>query len=486
MMSNDNSVDQKVKLATTKLDFSECDRYIEMSSQLIDKDNNIALDANQDIFVIWDIQQGKLLNDFDSFRFVKWPDWSLSSAVNARYINKNFNRDTEDEEKKKFMLEQCYITNIGRFIKLDNAIIGTNFGEIFAFRFPALYIDKNKARDFQYDKVSKREMAISKGFDALTSMIQSLCIFEDKKVFVTGNNDQCILQYRVEYEDQDWEMDFNSLLANQPDPFGEIPSHNQFLSLLSEVWSSRLNLPEVMQNIDMEEYGDPTCEFELEHVIGRRANDRRNNLKIDCQNRILYPAASLMVFLQDNLDPEADSFIQQTFMRPQRDKFESTSPEVSCFTLSEDRRILFLATNHVEANLIVWEIPTNIMQAKISIPLLSIIYCMKVAYDNKHIVMIGVTPDYVLSIVLYEYTTRTILCQKLFLHSLPYKIKDVQFLPGYTRRFVTSGIQHMNFWKFNGQTVEFTVGEMTIPKVISNVGQNVFATDSSRKGQFGL
>lgn len=44
-------------------------------------------------------------------------------------------------------------------------------------------------------------MALSKGFDALTSMIQSINILEDKKVFVTGNNDQCILQYRVEYED---------------------------------------------------------------------------------------------------------------------------------------------------------------------------------------------------------------------------------------------------------------------------------------------
>ena len=115
------------------------------------------------------------------------------------------------------------MTNVARFTALDNAVMGSLFGEIFAFRFPALFVDKNKVLEFKYDRVLKREMAICKGFDALTSMIQSINIFDDQKVFVTGNNDQCILQYRVEYEDQDWELDFNNFLPEIPDPFGEIP-----------------------------------------------------------------------------------------------------------------------------------------------------------------------------------------------------------------------------------------------------------------------
>ena len=55
----------------------------------------------------------------------------------------------------------------------------------------------------------------------------------------------------------------------------------------------------------MVEYNDPTCKLELEHVLGRRAFDRRNNVKIDCQDRIVYSASSLILFLQDNLDPDA-------------------------------------------------------------------------------------------------------------------------------------------------------------------------------------
>ena len=152
------------------------------------------------------------------------------------------------------------------------------------------------------------------------------------------------------------------------DPFGEIPNYGKFIVLATEVWVHRLELAEIQQNVDQEEFLDPACELELEHIIGRRAYDRRNNVKIDCQDRIMYTAGSVMVFMQDNTDPDADSFVHQTFMKPQDEKFTSTYPEISCFTLSEDRRLLFLATNHVEANLIVWEISTNLQLHKIILP----------------------------------------------------------------------------------------------------------------------
>ena len=75
-------------------------------------------------------------------------------------------------------------------------------------------------------------MALSKAFDALTSMIQSINILEDKKVFFNDNNDQCIQQYRMEYENQDWELDFNNFMSEIPDPFNEIPQYSEFMRLL--------------------------------------------------------------------------------------------------------------------------------------------------------------------------------------------------------------------------------------------------------------
>lgn len=57
--------------------------------------------------------------------------------------------------------------------------------------------------------------------------------------------------------------------------------------------------------MDKKEYDDPACKLELEFVIGRRAYDRRNNIAVDCLDRILYIAGSLMVFMEENTDPNA-------------------------------------------------------------------------------------------------------------------------------------------------------------------------------------
>lgn len=65
-------------------------------------------------------------------------------------------------------------------------------------------------------------------------------------------------------------------------------------------------------------------------MIGRRAYDRRNNIGVDCLDRIIYSASSLMVFMEENAEAQlagnqnADSFIpkiKQTFLRPEKNKF---------------------------------------------------------------------------------------------------------------------------------------------------------------------
>ena len=79
--------------------------------------------------------------------------------------------------------------SVCRFTTVDNAIMGSLFGELFAFRFPSLFLDTNKVARFDHNLLHKREMSVTKGFDALTSMIKSINIAEDKRVFVTGVND---------------------------------------------------------------------------------------------------------------------------------------------------------------------------------------------------------------------------------------------------------------------------------------------------------
>ena len=39
---------------------------------------------------------------------------------------------------------------------------------------------------------------------------------------------------------------------------------------------------------------------------------------------------------------------------------------------------------------------------------------------------------------------------------------------------MTCGIQHMCFWKLSGASLEYQVGELTIPKSYSNMGGGTF------------
>ena len=67
----------------------------------------------------------------------------------------------------------------------------------------------------------------------------------------------------------------------------------------------------------------------------------------------------------------------------------------------------------------------------------------------------GLTKEYFACIMMLDWTTQRVLCVRQLLHSLPYKIKDIDFFPGSSRTFVTCGIQHMCFWQLSGKNLEY-------------------------------
>lgn len=85
-----------------------------------------------------------------------------------------------------------------------------------------------------------------------------------------------------------------------------------------------------------------------------------------------------------------------------------------------------------------------------------------------------------------NWKTQKLLCVHVFLHSLPFKIKDIDFMPGSTRKFITAGIQHMNFWKLSGNHLTYQVGELTIPKAFRNAGGGTSVKNISGHSKFGI
>ena len=120
---------------------------------------------------------------------------------------------------------------------LDDAICGSQEGGLYLYRFDAMTLEKLKVIDFKFDQVRKNEMAATRSFFGHTSMIQCIEIFEDRQVLTTAHKDQCIIQWKVEYEDMHWELDFNEVNMTKNDPLEEVPSKLKFDKCVYEIWN---------------------------------------------------------------------------------------------------------------------------------------------------------------------------------------------------------------------------------------------------------
>jgi hypothetical protein len=218
------------------------------------------------------------------------------------------------------------------------------------------------------------------------------------------------VQWRVEYEDQHWELDYNTFKRDVKDPFDEVPDRPSFEKLKNEIWNVRQEVSNINQGISKKENLDPACELELDKVIGRRGFDRRGNVKIDCMDRIAYQASSLQVFMSENDDipPERKNAfepkIKQFFLRPDGNAFTTVSPELSCFCFSRDLRVLFAATAEVEANVYIWEVTTNMKLGEFKVPNVPVITNIKVSHDNKKVLFVGLTREYFQMISMVDWT----------------------------------------------------------------------------------
>ena len=61
------------------------------------------------------------------------------------------------------------MSQIARFVALDDAICGSQDGGLYLFRFQALTIEKLKVIDFKFDLLRKKDMAATRSFQGHTS-----------------------------------------------------------------------------------------------------------------------------------------------------------------------------------------------------------------------------------------------------------------------------------------------------------------------------
>lgn len=124
-------------------------------------------------------------------------------------------------------------------------------------------------------------------------------------------------------------------------------------------------------------------------------------------------------------------------------------------TLSKDKKYLLAGTISIPAKIMMWEISSRTCLFRQNIPVCNYIMGLKLAYDNRHIICIGLTQEYVAVLLLIDIHQHKILGISEFSFTSPAKFRDMEFYPGSINKFITCGVQHMSQWKLSGGTLTF-------------------------------
>ena len=179
--------------AVSQMDFSDDDLFLQLCSMKIDEDNVRNFDGGEggdDIFAVWDIENNELVNDYNQLKKSEWISWTISNAINSRFLGNSLQAKTPEEESAAKIRENCIMSACQKFPTITNAVCGNTLGDIFLFRFPALFIDKGKQQEFSIENLEKKDMALTRSFSAHSSMVMYTELFGEHYVLTVGLEDQ--------------------------------------------------------------------------------------------------------------------------------------------------------------------------------------------------------------------------------------------------------------------------------------------------------
>lgn len=282
------------------------------------------------------------------------------------------------------------------------------------------------------------------------------------QLFTTGINDQCVFQWKVFQSNKYWDLDFVDYDITKEDVFlAEVEPKLKYHSIIDELLTLRDEIVHMQEKID--ETVEPELYLELHKVIGRRAYNRRNNLLYTEDVQLAFNAGSMIVLLklpeiiskapldEDNL---GDAFTQK-FLEPDKDNIFSISPEISAIASCQHGQYICCGTTQTNSKLLIWEVTSRTFIKSITLNNCCTVLMIEYAYDSRTVVCIALTKAYTQCLYLIDTHKSKILGVVNHLYSIPFKIKDVVFLPNSKTEFITCGIQHMTLWSYKGEVLNF-------------------------------
>lgn len=115
------------------------------------------------------------------------------------------------------------------------------------------------------------------------------------------------MKWKLNEEQQFWDLDNLNYEKRQIDLFGELISKDKFKNLYNELLPLRAGISDKTKNVDDTKI--PDVELKLQSIIGRKGFNRRNNLFYDSDERLIYIAGCNLIIT--TLEEEEDNVYNQ-------------------------------------------------------------------------------------------------------------------------------------------------------------------------------
>lgn len=419
--------------AVTAMEFSRDGAFLGMLNQRVRQKQHIPNDSDhRPLLIVWNVISGDIVENFGDLRTTIWHKLIVLGLLYST-VQINIQRLVQ-------------VSSVSTQTSLFAGMIGASDGSLHAFRLNRLFME--------YQKLSSDRLEdINEGLDLYSVSRSQLahsgpvlqCVFSRNEhiLFTTAIGERTVMQWQVRCEEKNWDYDYLSYLI-PADPFKETLSRDSFYRTLTEVWTPRRDLKR-----------DPTQEIRLkvESIMGRRANDRRNNLFYESQDRIIYSAGPHIILRsKDKNHLLLGDFADEDF-----------NSEVSCMTLGADRRVLAFGTSEVECRVQVWDLCAYIMLTSIRLQDCCQVQLLRLSTDLKYLLVVCLTKDYHQEMKVISVSQEVpcqVIASTLLSETCAFKVKDAIFLERDGLEVVTSGIQHLAFWKLEGRSLSHSIAHL--------------------------
>ena len=127
-------------------------------------------------------------------------------------------------------------------------------------------------------------------------------------------------------------------------------------------------------------------------ILGRRAFTARNNLRYDCNGKIVYSAGHTLVLFDGKNNLKDFLYLE--------DESNITVHEISNFAMSSDQRFAYACHNGSVATIVVWEINSKIPVKKVVLNKVCSILLMALSDSNKKALILALDEKRSISIML--------------------------------------------------------------------------------------